>query len=62
MMRVGSVSSVDGSMARVYFPDIEVVSYPLQVVWHDTRWIPKVNDQVLCYIDGDRSGYIIGKV
>lgn len=66
MFRIGNVSALEDGKVRVHFPDIDVVSYPLQIIWQTDdnapRWMPKVTDQVLCLILDDRSGYILGKV
>lgn len=66
MFRIGNVSALGDGKVRVHFPDIDVVSYPLQIIWQTDddapQWMPKVTDQVLCLILDDRSGYILGKV
>lgn len=66
MFRIGNVSALEDGKVRVHFPDIDVVSYPLQIIWQtDTDaplWMPEVDDQVLCVLLDNRSGYILGKV
>ena len=69
LMKVGIVSSMHGNQARVYFPDIDTVSAPLTIMQQpcgcidcNCKWTPNVNDQVLCYIEGERTGYVLGVV
>lgn len=68
LIKVGKVSSIEGTSARVVFPDSDdVVSDLLPVLQHGARrikgrWIPEVGEQVVCVFlpIGIETGFIIG--
>ena len=67
LVRVGTVSSIDSSKyrVRVYYQDKGIVSGWLGVVQtSDTKWMPNVNDTVLCLyqplFNGD--GFVLGEI
>lgn len=76
-MRIGKVSSVsaEGKTARVFFPDINIVSGDLKIMkqlptfepalaGECKNWVPSVNDIVVCEFlqGGDGEGVILGGV
>lgn len=66
MVRIGTVSSVGGSTARVFFDDVGIMSGDLKIVqWAPVAgWAPIPGESVLCIFDGtfNGNGYIIGTV
>lgn len=64
IVRIGTVTAVNSSekTVRVLFPEEEIVSDWLTVVQRGEKWLPSVNDPVLClYNDGtDGDGYVLG--
>ena len=64
MIRVGIVSSVEGTRARVYFPDQGNMVSGWLYITRQCTWTPAVNDRVLCvYPYGeDPDGYILGVI
>lgn len=68
IVRVGVVSAIEGTHARVVFPDRdELVSAPFPVLQHGAKrtqghWMPEVGEQVVCCLlpFGIEQGFILG--
>lgn len=64
LIRIGTVSSVSGSTARVKFDDVDIMSGDLKILQHAPAmsWTPLPGATVLCLFDGtfNGNGYIIG--
>lgn len=61
--RVGKVSSVSGSTAKVKYEDVDIMSGDLKIV-QPVPWVPSPGDEVLVLMDGtfNGNGYILGKI
>lgn len=64
MMRIGTVIKVSGETASVKFEEYDdMISADLPIVYRRRKWVPDLNDTVLCLFmpHGDGDGYIIGR-
>ena len=67
VFRSGSVHSVNEKKgtARVKFDLFSgIISAELKIVWQNEKWLPQINDNVLCICPpgGDGDGYIVGRL
>ncbi len=65
--RIGTVHSVNEKKrtVRVKYEQFDnMISAELKVVWQEVKWMPRINEDVLCICPqgGDGDGFVIGRV
>ena len=65
--RIGIVHSVNETKrtVRVQYEQFDnMISAELKVVWQNEKWLPRINEEVLCICPqgGDWDGFVIGRL
>ena len=65
--RIGTVQSVNEKKmtVRVKYEQLDnMISAELKVIWQKEKWMPQINEEVLCICPqgGDGDGFVVGRL